>query len=90
MRHTQLLRGRLQRLGHDRAVVHLGGPTLPRAVFQPRQATLRGLPQSMHPLSVEGWTSPQEELDDLTPVAWLVVGREVEPVQWLADSEAQI
>ncbi len=53
------------------------------------RTVLASLPESMHPLSVEGlMTSPQEELDDRSPVEWLAAGLAVEPVEAIADSEA--
>jgi excisionase family DNA binding protein len=53
------------------------------------RAVLAALPSSMHPLSVEGlMTSPQEELDDRSPVEWLAAGCSVAPVEAIADSHA--
>lgn len=47
------------------------------------------LPESLHPLSVEGFmTTPQEDLDDRSPVDWLADGGAVAPVVRLAESLA--
>lgn len=51
---------------------------------------LAQLSDAMHPYSVEGWmTLPHEELHDRSPVEWLAMGCPVEPVVWLAESEAR-
>lgn len=51
---------------------------------------LAALPDSMHPLSVEGFmTTPQEELEDRSPVEWLSTGGDVAIVVQLADSTAR-
>lgn len=63
----------------------------------PRSQRLHGLrdvlavlPGSMHPLSVEGWmTTPNEELDDLTPLAWMDEHHDLAPVLALANSHAR-
>ena len=62
----------------------IGGKRLPGL-----RSVLAVLPESMHPLSVEGlMTSPHEELDGRSPVEWLAAGRTVEPVEAMAYSRA--
>lgn len=74
----------------DGSLAYPGWQFVNEAPLPGLRPVLDALPDSMHPLSVEGWFStPHEELNDQTPINWLAAGRDHAPVAALADSHAR-